>query len=165
MNPETATNLFGALEDAFRFIDISKKPHQPNKKKNGEKDGKPKDGKPVDTESRYTPKIAHNAKSDPRQNVGGADTIWLLTDGAPTYGKFVDLIPQQRGKKRILIPNFKKQIALNWLKDILALKPVKIHTIAVGNPGSIPGQDTVDTDLLQRIAQMSGGTFVHVIKN
>ena len=134
-----ATNLFGALQEGLKFVDEKKDPKKEKKKdpKKGEVDNSPTIGRGGGTTADGPSYI------DP---VGGADTMYLLTDGVPTIGPFV------QGNST----NYDKNGMLNELKKIVELKPVIINTIGVGKDNEI------DKDLLEQIARITGGVFRHV---
>jgi Mg-chelatase subunit ChlD len=74
------------------------------------------------------------------------DTIFFMTDGVPTSGKVTD-----------------KAVLLGEVKRWNAAKRVRIHVIGMGGKSKSPhpgGQDDVDKDFLQKLADQSGGECV-----
>ena len=66
------------------------------------------------------------------------DTIFLLSDGAPSYGKIVD-----------------PSAIRNEVRKINRLRRIKIHTIVFGDHSN-------NLDFMKYLAKDSGGTFMHV---
>jgi HEAT repeat protein len=66
------------------------------------------------------------------------DTVYFLTDGAPTRGEITST-PE----------------LLSWFEDLNRFAKVDLHVIALGNLG-------VDLPFLQRLAAIGGGEFIHV---
>ncbi len=85
---------------------------------------------------------------DHKQNyataLGGADTFFLLTDGAPTSGKFTSA----------------KEI-FEELEKVNALKKVKIHCICLGDAEKAKRYKP-DPKFLEELAAKAGGKFIHV---
>lgn len=86
----------------------------------------------------------------PLDEVDGADTFYLLTDGYPTEGKIIET----------------KDI-VEAIRKINEIRQVKINTIAIGSPGAgkpdLPALE-VNTDFLKQLAEITGGTFVDKTK-
>lgn len=66
------------------------------------------------------------------------DTVYFLTDGAPTRGEITST-PE----------------LLSWFEDLNRFAKVELHVIAMGNLG-------VDLDFLGALAKVGGGEFIHV---
>lgn len=79
------------------------------------------------------------------QALGGGDTIFIVTDGAPTRDKLVEPQP-----------------ILDEIKKINQTRHIKIHTVAIGfkpDPNRPrPGWD-IDLDFLEKLAKITGGVF------
>jgi hypothetical protein len=118
--PSGGTNIWDALELAFQTIETPQRP----------------DLLQIDRRVNYATAIS------------GPDTFFLMTDGAPTFG-------------RILTP----EGILSELRKVNRLRKVTIHTICVGDlvPGAQPGENP-DPAFLKRIANETGGDFVHIRK-
>ena len=94
--------------------------------------------------------VRYDRKANYATAVGGADTFYLLTDGKPNEG-------------RLISP---PEIILE-LRKVNRLRRVKIHTICVGDllPGLPPdAPENPDPDFLLKVAQESGGEFMHFKK-
>lgn len=101
--------------------------------------------------------VAHPDKPDaialdPKANyatcVNGADTFFLLSDGKPNEGR----IPDTSG-------------ILYELRKLNRLRRVTIHTICLGDERDKDGkvsQDPPDPEFMKKIAEESGGDFVHI---
>jgi hypothetical protein len=116
------TNIWDALELAFKMIEVPSKTG-PN---------------PVVIDKKVNYAVA----------TGGADTLFLMTDGRPTVGKLV-------GTDEVV----------SELKKVNRLRKVTIHTICVGDRA--PGTaivDGPDPAFLKRIADQTNGDFVHIRK-
>ena len=88
--------------------------------------------------------------NSPLDEVDGADTFFLLTDGYPTEGKIVET----------------KSI-VEAIRKINEIRQVKINTIAIGSPGvGNPDQPSVgvNTEFLKELAEITGGNFVDKTK-
>jgi hypothetical protein len=84
--------------------------------------------------------------------IGGADTIFLVTDGVPTAGKIVNR------------PDIIKEI-----EKINAIRRIKINTVGVGAPKGVPANllktnpmsaFLPDSQFLTDLANITGGVFV-----
>lgn len=77
---------------------------------------------------------------------GGADTFFMVTDGAPTLGKIID-----------------KDEILNEIKKINQFRCVKINIVAIGepplNPNYLDPELDVDVKFLMKLADATGGIF------
>jgi hypothetical protein len=92
--------------------------------------------------------ITLDKKANYATSTGGADTMFLMTDGRPNVGRIDN--PQD-----ILVE----------LKKVNRLRKVTIHTICVGEaPPGAAAQDFPDPTFLKKIADLSGGEFVHIKK-
>jgi hypothetical protein len=67
-----------------------------------------------------------------------SDTIYFLTDGAPTRGEITDV-----------------ETLLSWARDANRFAKVELHVIAMGTLG-------IDIPFLRRLAAENGGSFTHV---
>jgi hypothetical protein len=81
--------------------------------------------------------------------IGGADTFFLMSDGKPSTGKLTvtsDVLAEVRKVHRI--------------------RRMTVHTICIGEaePGQESAPDAPDPVLLKRIADETGGDFVHIRK-
>ena len=96
----------------------------------------------------YKIMVATSSKKpdSPLDEVDGADTFFLLTDGYPTEGKIIET-----------------KAIVEAIRKINEIRQVKINTIAIGSPG-VGGPDqaglAVNTDFLKQLAEATGGTFV-----
>jgi uncharacterized spore protein YtfJ len=89
--------------------------------------------------------------------ISGPDTIYLLTDGEPNAGRYA------AGGAPADLATHTKNAIMNELRKIVALRKVTIHTICIGDPGAGPNaMDAVDPTWLKSIADLTGGSFVHV---
>ncbi|MFN3486825.1 MAG: vWA domain-containing protein, partial [Planctomycetota bacterium] len=118
LQPSGGTNIWDALEVAFQTIENPQRP----------------DLLQIDRRVNYATALS------------GPDTFFLMTDGAPTFG-------------RIITP----EGILSELRKVNRLRKVTIHTICVGDlvPGAQPGENP-DPAFLKRIADETGGDFVHI---
>ncbi len=94
--------------------------------------------------------IQVNKKGDYIKELGGADTIFLLSDGVPTFGKII-----------------KRPEILTEIRKIHQIRKIKINTIALGGPNdsSIPAevpanQRLPDLKFLRELANITGGACV-----
>lgn len=100
----------------------------------------------------YKIMVATSSKKpdSPLEEVDGADTFFLLTDGYPTEGKIIET-----------------KAIVEAIRKINEIRQVKINTIAIGSPG-VGGPDqagfAVNTDFLKQLAEATGGTFVDKTK-
>lgn len=76
-----------------------------------------------------------SATSDAKNLKKGADTIFLMTDGAPNRGKF-----------------FEPDLVLKEVKKLNATRKITLHTIGVGEGHNAP--------LLQALAAQNGGQYI-----
>ncbi len=86
-----------------------------------------------------------SAASGVDERYGGADTVFLLTDGAPTTPE---------GKPRHPDGSDEAERVLAAVRDWNAGRRVELHCIGVGHD--------VNTSFLSRLARENGGRFVHV---
>jgi len=116
------TNLWDALELAFKMIEV------PSKTGPGP--------------------VVLDRKVNYAAVTGGADTMFLMTDGRPTVGKLL-------GTDEVI----------GELKKVNRLRKVTIHTICVGDrPPGAAITDGPDPAFLKRIADQNHGEFVHIRK-
>jgi hypothetical protein len=87
--------------------------------------------------------------------ISGPDTIYLLTDGEPNAGRYAAGAPANDPAGHT------KNAIMNELRKIAAIRKVTIHTICVGDPGAT-AMDAVDPNWLKSIADLTGGSFMHV---
>jgi hypothetical protein len=77
---------------------------------------------------------------------GGADTFFMVTDGAPTYGRITN-----------------KETIISEIKKISRTRGVKINTVGIGDPpldpNNINQRMDVDTRFLAELAAATGGVF------
>ncbi|MEW6026652.1 MAG: HEAT repeat domain-containing protein [Planctomycetota bacterium] len=97
-------------------------------------------------------KTSSKKPDSPLEEVDGADTFYLLTDGYPTEGKIVD-----------------PKAIIEAIRKINEIRQVKINTIAIGSPGAgapnVSGPSLeVNNDFLKQLAEITGGTFVDKTK-
>jgi hypothetical protein len=122
VNASGGTNIWDALELAFKMVEVPVK-SGPN---------------PVVIDKKVNYATA----------TGGADTLFLMTDGRPTVGRLVatdELITE--------------------LKKVNRLRKVTIHTICMGDrPPGAAIVDGPDPAFLKRIADQNNGDFVHIRK-
>jgi hypothetical protein len=83
--------------------------------------------------------------ADVLYRTGGADTVYLLTDGKPNMGA----VPEPVG-------------ILDAVRKINAVRRVRVHVIGVGAPGR--GIDPPDPAWCRRLAEENGGTFKNLIR-
>lgn len=81
--------------------------------------------------------------------IGGPDTIYFMTDGKPTIGRIVqpdDLMAE--------------------IKKVNRLRKLTLHAICVGEaePGQEQAPDAPDPVFLKKLAESTGGEFVHIKK-
>jgi hypothetical protein len=76
-----------------------------------------------------------SASSDSKNLKKGADTIFLMTDGAPNHGKFVDT-----------------DLILHEVKEMNRTRKITIHTIGVGDGHNVP--------FLQMLAAQNNGQYI-----
>ncbi|MHC4605540.1 MAG: hypothetical protein ACYTAF_01220 [Planctomycetota bacterium] len=132
MEPLGGTNIFAAIDMAFKIMGEGKKP-VPGKRP------------PVKT-----------GAAVPKGKNAGADTIYVLTDGKHNAGQFTTGSgPMGSAQNRCDTSAFLGEVAkLNKHRKII------IHTICVGDPGV--GADPPDPGFLRQLAEDNGGTFKHV---
>lgn len=114
MNPSGPTNIWDALELAFKLTETPQRP----------------DVVQVDKKANYA------------TTINGADTFFLMTDGKPNTGRIQ-----------------KPDDIITEVKKVNVLRKVVIHTVCVGDD---TGQDPPDPTFLKKVAQETGGEFVHV---
>jgi hypothetical protein len=132
LSPTGATNIFGALELAFKTV--------------GEGD-KARGGPPD------RPAVKTGSASEPPEKPG-PDTIFLLTDGKHNYGKFVS------GKQGTVLSKCDREAFFAELRKMNKLRRIVIHAICLGDPGE--GLDPPDPTFLKQIADEHKGTFKHI---
>jgi hypothetical protein len=125
--PSGPTNIWGALEHAFKYVE------QPNRP----------DVMQVDKKGNYATLLA------------GADTFFLMTDGAHNTGKFVN----EMAANPLDICDVKAFTA--EVRKIVRLRKILINTICLGSEAKEPGL-LPDPQLMQKIAEETGGEFVHI---
>jgi hypothetical protein len=127
IQPSGPTNIWGALEHAFKYVAEPQRP----------------DVFQVDKKGNYATLLA------------GADTFFLMTDGAHNMGKFV----RENAKTPLDacdIPAFTAE-----LRKVTRLRKVVINTICLGSEATSP-ELMSDPKLMQKIAEETGGEFVHI---
>lgn len=92
----------------------------------------------------------------PVEVISGPDTIYLLTDGEPNAGKYA------AGASANNLAAHTKAAIMNELRKLIAIRKVTIHAICIGDITGAGGADNVDADWLKSIADLTGGSFVHV---
>lgn len=125
LNPSGGTNVWGGLEYAYKLIE------QPNRP----------DVVAVDKKGNYATVI------------NGADTFFLMTDGAHNTGKFVKPNAQPGDSCDV-------QAFIAELRKVNKLRKVIINTVCLGSEPN--GFERPDASLMQSIATETGGTFVHI---
>ena len=126
------TNIFGALDEAIGMC-----------------------------EKNYDDAAAAKAKKGAKQITGAkeervADTIWFLTDGFATTGKYKGPDMQGEGTKEDAEAyNLEMKEMLSEIRQRNEIARVTIHAIGIGNR-------EVDTWTLKRLAQENNGIFVQV---
>jgi hypothetical protein len=129
LTPSGRTNIYDALEAAYKIV-----------------------GSAALTKNEPKRVTTGGGKGSPSENISGADTIFLLTDGNPNIGK----IPEP-------------QAIVDAVRKLNETRKIKINTIAVGvpdpdNPDPMSKGDTPNTSLMSQLAQITGGTFVDKTK-
>ncbi|MFH1228158.1 MAG: hypothetical protein V1701_09690 [Planctomycetota bacterium] len=126
------TAFYDAIELAYHFIGKEKKP--------AVKSGYPQANQPKERV------VQLEKDSNYLNSFGGADVFFMVTDGAPTFGKLTD-----------------KESIINEIKKITQVRSVKIHTVAIGDPPIDPNNISqrldVDVKFLTRLAESTGGVF------
>lgn len=126
------TGFYDAIELAYKFIGKDKK----TEVKSGYADAnKPKE------------KIVQLVRNCFYINsFGGADTFFMVTDGAPTYGRITN-----------------KGTIISEIKKISRIRGVKINTVGIGDPpldpNNINQRMDVDARFLAELAVCTGGVF------
>lgn len=127
LQPSGPTNIWGALEHAFRYVEQPQRP----------------DLMQVDRKGNYATLVA------------GADTFFLMTDGAHNTGKFLN----EKATSPLDVCDVAAFSA--EVRKIHRLRKVVIHTVCLGseaqNPGLLP-----DPKLMQKIAEETGGEFTQI---
>jgi hypothetical protein len=125
--PLGGTNIYDALEGAYKLTIT------------------PPDTEPAD------PNKINPTKISILSDISGADTIFLLTDGQPNFGKLVE--PDD---------------IVDDIRKLNQTRRVKINTIAVGvsDPKNEDSKDytLVNIKLMRQIAEVTGGIFVDKTK-
>ena len=127
LQPSGGTNIWGALEHAYRYVEQPMRP----------------DLMQVDKKGNYATLIA------------GADTFFLMTDGAHNIGKFV----RDNAKDptdACDIPAF-----IGELRKVHRLRKVVINTICLGSDAPQP-ELKPDPVLMKKIAEETGGEFTQI---
>ncbi|MBI4618098.1 MAG: HEAT repeat domain-containing protein [Planctomycetes bacterium] len=84
----------------------------------------------------------------------GVDTIFFLTDGWPTTGKTLNgITPMNSGNMQNAFA-YRDEL-LKVVGEWLQIRKIKVNTIGISNS---PGEH--DGELLRKLAEMSGGTYV-----
>ena len=125
--PSGGTNIWGGLEYAFKYVEQPQRP----------------DLMQVDKKGNYATLMA------------GADTFFLMTDGAHNVGKFV----RENAKdpsEACDIPAF-----VGELRKVHRLRKIIINTVCLGSEAKSP-ELMSDPKLMQKIADETGGEFVHI---
>jgi hypothetical protein len=97
--------------------------------------------------------VAVDRKGNYATVINGADTFFLMTDGAHNTGKFVK--PGAQSSDACDVGAF-----IAELKKVNKLRKVIINTVCLGS--EMNGFDRPDATLMQNIANETGGTFVHI---
>lgn len=127
LQPSGPTNIWGGLEYAFKFVEQPQRP----------------DLMMVDKKGNYATLMA------------GADTFFLMTDGAHNTGKFV----RENAKDPADVCDV--QAFAGELKKVHRLRKVIINTICLGSEAKQP-ELLPEPKLMQKIAEVTGGEFVHI---
>ncbi|MFH1230214.1 MAG: hypothetical protein V1709_01820 [Planctomycetota bacterium] len=135
VSPLGATCTYDALKLAYKFvgkeqkIDTSKSGYQSSS-----------DGAVKERKVQLVDKCVYI------NDFGGADTIFMVTDGAPTTGEII-------GKEEIV----------NEIKKISEIRGIVVNTVAIGilplNPDAIDPYRDVDIKFLAELAASTGGVF------
>ncbi|MHC4606769.1 MAG: hypothetical protein ACYTAF_07505 [Planctomycetota bacterium] len=128
------TNIFGALEYGLRIIGNPYKP-----------------GGAI---------VKHISNQNYATGLDGADTFFVMTDGAHNSGRYV-----QRGTQDTP-DTCKRDDFMTELKKVNQARKIIIHTICIGSkPFPVPGtsySEVPDTALMKTIAEATGGSFRHI---
>jgi len=132
INAGGGTNIWDALESAFRFVSEPQKPDV----------------------------IAFDKKGNYITQTNGPDTFFLMTDGNHNNGRFSIATPPYG--------DFDENAFFSEFKKINTVRKVVVNTIILGDTTSSPkNEDPIkqkSLSLFRRIAESSGGTFVHLGK-
>jgi len=128
IQPSGGTNIWAGLEFALRMAGS---------------DGRP-DSVQVDKRGNYTTLL------------GGADTIFLMTDGAHNVGEFVN------DKATTPMDACEKDEFVAEVRKLNRLRRIRIHTVCLGGGSPSQPDSFPDPDLMKRIADETGGLFAHV---
>ena len=127
LQPGGPTNIWGALEHAYRYVEQPQRP----------------DVVAVDKKGNYATLVA------------GADTFFLMTDGAHNTGKFV----KETATSPLDVCDVNGFAA--EIRKIHRVRKVVINTICLGSEAAQPAL-LPDPKLMQKIAEETGGEFTHI---
>lgn len=122
LNPSGGTNIWGGLEYAFKLVEKANNVVQQDKKGN------------------YA------------TGVNGADTFFLMTDGAHNTGKFLNAGAASSSDA------CDRKAFLDELRKVNRLRKVIINTVCLGDQAH--DMDKPDDKLMKDIADLTGGSFV-----
>lgn len=127
LQPSGPTNIWGAIEHGFRYVEQPQRP----------------DVMQVDKKGNYATLLA------------GADTFFLMTDGAHNLGKFV--------RENAATPADACDIPafIAELRKVQRLRKVIINTVCLGSEAK-QVELMSDPKLMQKIAEETGGEFVQI---
>jgi hypothetical protein len=125
--PSGPTNIWGGLEHAFRYVEQPQRP----------------DIMQVDKKGNYATLLA------------GADTFYLMTDGAHNTGKFIN----EKATSPLDVCDAAAFIA--EIRKIQRIRKVIINTICLGSEAKDPGL-LPEPKLMQKIAEETGGEFTQI---
>ncbi|HTF57197.1 MAG TPA: hypothetical protein VK661_08190, partial [Planctomycetota bacterium] len=131
-NASGGTNIWDALEGAFRYVSEPQKPEV----------------------------ITFDKKGNYIAQTNGPDTFFLMTDGNHNQGRFSIQTPPYG--------DFDENAFFSEFKKINTIRKVVVNTIILGDTANSPkNEDPIkqkSLSLFRRIAESSGGTFVHLGK-
>jgi HEAT repeat protein len=127
LQPSGPTNIWSGLETAYKMVEM---PHRP-------------DVMQMDKKGNYATMLA------------GADTFYLMTDGAHNTGKFVN------EKATTPLDVCDVPAFVGELRKVNKLRKVIVNAICLGSEAPTPDL-LPDPKLMQKIAEETGGEFVHV---
>jgi hypothetical protein len=134
VGPLGGTAIYEALEYVHKFVGRERKIEKPKSGYQNEK-------------SFLKDRIVQFVRKSVYTNeFGGPDTIFMVTDGAPTVGRLID-----------------KLEIINEFKKISQIRGITINTVAIGeaplNPNALDLYRDVDTKFLAELATSTGGIF------
>jgi hypothetical protein len=125
LQPSGGTNVWGGIEYAYKLVE---QPNRPDV-------------------------VALDKKGNYATVINGADTFFLMTDGAHNTGKFVKPNAQPGDSCDV-------QAFIAELRKVNKLRKVIINTVCLGSEPN--GFERPDASLMQQIASETGGSFTHV---